>query len=139
MLKPTLVEHHPLVFHCLRYLLRIAAEGAAGDIVKHMQAIQSDGHDYLVDCEPGAYDCIYIDPMFPAHKSGARPGKELQILQLLTANQGIEAMFMKALDMDAQRVVVKRPVNAAVLADVRPSLSFREKTIRFDVYLAGTA
>ena len=82
-----------------------------------------------------AFDCVYLDPMFPAHKSGARPAKEMQILQALTRNRDIETCFELALSRARRRVVVKRPAKAPPLTEAKPDIVYREKSIRFDVYL----
>ena len=75
--------------------------------------------------------------MFPAHKSGAKPAKEMQILQALTDNSNIEACFELALARARKRVVVKRSAKAAPLGQHKPDLVQRAKTIRFDVYLTA--
>lgn len=81
------------------------------------------------------FDCVYIDPMFPERKSGAKPTKEIQLLQKLTENQDILNCFELALQKAANRVVVKRPAKAMTLTDRIPDLAYREKTVRFDIYL----
>lgn len=86
---------------------------------------------------PVDLDCIYLDPMFPSHKSSAKPAKEMQILQRLTDNRGIESVFELALAKAQKRVVVKRPAKAGNLAGIKPDIVYREKTIRFDVYLTA--
>ena len=91
--------------------------------------------DYLQTIARGKYDCIYLDPMFPQHKSNAKPGKEMQLLQKLTENLDIDACFDLALQKAGNRVVVKRPVRASPISLLKPDLSYREKTIRFDIYL----
>ena len=88
----------------------------------------NDNHDY---------ECIYLDPMFAAHKSGAKPAKEMQILQALTTNQDIESSFELALSKARKRVVVKRAAKAPPLAASKPDLVQRAKTIRFDIYLTS--
>ena len=75
--------------------------------------------------------------MFAARKSGAKPGKEMQVLQALTENLDLEACFERALETARKRVVVKRPARSAAFAAVAPDLVYREKTIRFDVYLTA--
>ena len=82
-----------------------------------------------------SFDCIYLDPMFPEHKSNAKSAKGLQILQKLTLNQDIETCFELALKKAGKRVVVKRPAKSQPISDLSPDLVYREKTIRFDVYL----
>ncbi|MCP4283565.1 MAG: class I SAM-dependent methyltransferase, partial [Gammaproteobacteria bacterium] len=73
--------------------------------------------------------------MFPTHKSSAKPAKEMQVLQALTDNVEIESCFDLALQKAHKRVVVKRPAKAATLTALKPDIVYREKTIRFDVYL----
>ena len=51
---------------------------------------------------------------FPAHKSTAKPAKEMQILQALTDNTDIESCFALALSKARKRVVVKRAARAAL-------------------------
>ena len=75
--------------------------------------------------------------MFPAHKSGAKPAKEMQILQALTDNSNIDACFELALAQARKRVVVKRAAKAAALELRKPDLVHRARTIRFDVYLTA--
>lgn len=92
--------------------------------------------DYLQTLENKSnFDCIYLDPMFPAHKSNAKPGKEMQLLQKLTENLDIEACFELALQKTDNRVVVKRPARAPAITVLKPDLCYREKTVRFDIYL----
>jgi len=83
------------------------------------------------------FDCIYLDPMFPDHKSGAKPAKEMQILQKLTGNLDIDDCFEKALERALKRVVVKRPAKSPTISSRKPDIIYREKTIRFDVYLTA--
>ncbi|MCP4188549.1 MAG: class I SAM-dependent methyltransferase, partial [Gammaproteobacteria bacterium] len=75
--------------------------------------------------------------MFPTHKSTAKPGKEMQLLQKLTNNLDIEACFELALLKADNRVVVKRPAKSRPFASRPADLTYREKTIRFDVYLTA--
>ncbi len=81
------------------------------------------------------FDCIYMDPMFPDRRSGAKPAKDMQLLQKLTENMDITHCFNLALDKATNRVVVKRPTRANTLTSKKPDFTYKEKTIRFDVYL----
>ena len=58
-------------------------------------------------------------------------------MQALTTNLDIESGFELALQKARKRVVVKRPAKAPALTAVQPDIVYREKTIRFDVYLTG--
>lgn len=133
----TLVEHNPLLASILEYSHALLAAIETESEVARRIAIRHANAAALL-AVPGAasdFDCIYLDPMFPAHKSGARPAKEMQILQAITANADIERCFELALAKALKRVVVKRPAKAPALTGQQPDLVYREKTIRFDVYL----
>ena len=122
-----------------RALEDLAACGQS-DLAQRLQLIETNARDFLAGLEPGhGFDCIYLDPMFPAHKSGAKPGKEMQILQALTVNVDVDRCFELALAQADHRVVVKRPARAPRLDARKPDLVVREKTVRFDVYLTHRA
>ncbi len=129
----TMLEQQPLIAHCVEFLLHIARDEDPASPCHRMRLVHGNGLDHLR--EGHGADACYLDPMFPAHKSGARPGKELQILQRLTENRDMEPLFDAALEAARQRVVVKRPLHAVPLAGRKPSLQYREKSVRFDVYL----
>ncbi|MDJ0834771.1 MAG: class I SAM-dependent methyltransferase [Gammaproteobacteria bacterium] len=131
----TMLEQNPLLHACLDYLLQVAQADSRDDVFQHLQLLRSNSLDYLQRAEGLCADCLYLDPMFPAHKSTARPGKDLQILQLLTTNLDIDELFRLALLKAGKRVVVKRPLHAPAINDNKPDLVYREKSIRFDVYL----
>ncbi len=135
--KVTMIEHDLLVYsistHSLECARSIKRSKAAADRIK---TIHADAFQFLQSLgEKERFDCIYLDPMFPPHHSSAKPASEMQILQYLTSNGDIDPCFRLALRKAAHRVVVKRPAKATPLADLAPDLIFREKSIRFDVYL----
>jgi 16S rRNA (guanine1516-N2)-methyltransferase len=120
------------ILSCSLHALKNTTQGA--DI--GLDLCHANAFEYLTsDAAPDRFDCIYLDPMFPAHKSTAKPGKELQILQAMTENLDIEASFQLAREKAAKRVVVKRPAKAECLSGIKPDFVHREKTIRFDVYM----
>ena len=124
---------HAVVAHGIECL---AADPERDAVAARMQCHLADSREFLESLAPATrFDCIYLDPMFPPHKSGARPGQELQRRQWLTGNAGIEACFELARDRARNRVVVKRPAKAPALVADDPDIVYREKTIRFDVYL----
>ncbi|MEM7562087.1 MAG: class I SAM-dependent methyltransferase [Pseudomonadota bacterium] len=133
----TLLEYNPLVFNIVDYStkcwMNLPLNHNGSLSAQHQTALT-----YLDQSESAdAYDCIYLDPMFPAHKSSAKPSKEMQILQVLTENLEIETSFEKSLERAKQRVVVKRPLKAEPLTRLKPDFCIREKTIRFDIYLTA--
>ena len=135
----TSIECNELVHKVSAYSLSCArtvkySEGAANRI----NMIHSDATEYLQNMsrlDKGSFDCIYLDPMFPLHKSSAKSAKGLQILQTLTLNQDIEKCFGLALQNAGKRVVVKRPAKSSPISSFSPDLIYREKSIRFDIYL----
>jgi 16S rRNA (guanine1516-N2)-methyltransferase len=132
-----MLEQNPLVYAIVAYSLnRLGATTAGSALANRLSIENTSALDYLsAHAEAKGYDCIYLDPMFPAHKSGAKPAKEMQILQALTGNIDIEICFETALQQAHKRVVVKRPAKAPTINALKPDLVYREKTIRFDVYL----
>ena len=133
----TCIEQNTLVHKISAYSLHCARA------IKHsamaancVEMVHADSADYLQNhAKSGVYDCIYLDPMFPDHKSSAKPAKGLQILQKLTHNQDIQTCFELALAKASKRVVVKSPAKSVALFENKADLVYRQKTIRFDVFL----
>ena len=133
----TLLEQNELVYAIVAYSLsRLATDQPGAAVAERILIEKTNASSYLQSSDANhEYDCIYLDPMFPRHKSGAKPAKEMQILQALTTNVEIDSCFELALQHARRRVVVKRPARAARISTLKPDLMYREKTIRFDVYL----
>ena len=130
-------EQNPLIYNCLNFLIKIARHDDAEEVYQRLKVINMNSADYLSEKDAGFADCLYLDPMFPAHKSSALPSKDLQILQILTDNLNVDELFELALQKARYRVVVKRPIHAKTLSDRKPDIVYKEKTIRFDVYLTN--
>ena len=131
----TLLEQNEQVYSVLSKSLDNARKQEhTENTVKRIKPLKINSLEYLNNLNQ-TFDCIYLDPMFPSHKSTAKPGKEMQLLQKLTANLDIDACFEIALTRAKNRVVVKRPAKARSISGLKPDLAYREKTIRFDVYL----
>ncbi len=135
----TLLEQNEVVFSVVSQSLANALlHKHTRDTANHIRALQINSLEFLNTLtSDSTYDCIYLDPMFPAHKSTAKPGKDMQLLQKLTHNIDIEACFELALLKAGNRVVIKRPVKSKPFTDRRVDMSYREKTIRFDVFLTA--
>ncbi len=84
-------------------------------------------------------DSIYVDPMFPLkRKSSALTRKPLRVLRDLAGDDEDAAELLQVCLRHARhRVVVKRPLRAASLGP-DPSLIYRGKLARYDVYLVST-
>ena len=131
----TLLEQNELVQAIVAFSLQqLAADPEKGELAQRLRIINAEALDYLNGLGEQSYDCIYLDPMFAAHKSGAKPAKEMQILQALTDNTAIESCFELALQHARKRVVVKRAAKAPTLTSLEPDMVQRAKSIRFDVY-----
>jgi len=140
-LRVTMLEQNELVYnigcHSLKCARSIKQVSAAAN---RIESIHTTSIDFLLaQKQPGTFDCIYLDPMFPDHKSTAKPAKEMQILQQLTQNQDIDECFKLALMNAGKRVVVKRPAKSGSISDLTPDLFYKTKTIRFDVYLTNNS
>ena len=135
----TMLERHQLLHAIIAHSIeQLALNPAGASIAQRMTLHQANARDFLQQGgDADSFDCIYLDPMFAAHKSGAKPTKDMQILQVLTENQDIESSFELALSRARKRVVVKRAAKAPTLTDLKPDLVQRAKTIRFDIYLTG--
>lgn len=135
----TMIEQNPLVQAIVAHsLAQLATDPAGAQIAARLNIEALDAKSYLQNLpEDHEFDCIYLDPMFPAHKSTAKPAKEMQILQALTDNTDIESCFSLALLKARKRVVVKRAARADSLGHQKPDLVQRAKTIRFDIYLTA--
>ncbi len=131
-------EQNPLIYSCLNFLIKIARHDEIDEVYQRLSVVNDNSVNYLSSKDAGFADCLYIDPMFPAHKSSALPAKDLQILQILTNNLDIEELFELSLQKAKYRVVVKRPIHAKTLSDKKPDITYKEKTIRFDVYLTNS-
>ena len=135
----TMLEQNPLLVKVLSASLENAGRCTrTASAASRITLKQCNSLDYLNTLDNRQnYDCIYMDPMFPERKSMARPSKELQILQKLTGNLAIDNCFELALQKAIYRVVVKRPLKAPCLTLEKPDFAYKEKSIRFDIYLTA--
>ena len=82
-----------------------------------------------------AYDVVYLDPMFPAGRRRASPGKEMVLLnRLLGSDDDADDLLQPALKLARHRVVVKRPRKAPDLGQKKPGWRLEGTCVRFDVY-----
>ena len=136
-----LCERHPVVFALLEDGVQRAAREAAGDselarIIDRMHLKRIDALGFLEKLHPGEMpDVIYLDPMFPARDKSAQVKKEMAIFQhLLDHETGTGNLLNAALGKARFRVVVKRPLHAAFLEDIKPGYSIKGSSTRFDIY-----
>ena len=137
--KLTLVEQSP-VLYCLIEdgIRRGLTEPASADALKNfINLVNADSILYMehMDRETRP-DVIYIDPMYPERKKSALVKKDMQILQhLLGKDENAAALLDTALECAGKRVVVKRPIHAETVGEIKPSTSISSKKTRYDVYV----
>lgn len=137
--RVTMLEQSEIVYSVTAESLQQALHSSRlSSAASNINSLNTNSLEYLSNMEANAgFDCIYLDPMFPTHKSTAKPTKDMQLLQKLTENLDIETCFELALEKAKNRVVVKRPLKSVPITSTQPDLVYREKTIRFDVYLTA--
>lgn len=130
----TMAERHPQIAALLqdahhRALLNTQTAAIA-------QRVHLTRHDALTAFSSGAWDVVYLDPMYPHTGKTALPQKEMQIFRDLTnGDPDADALLQPALTCARKRVVVKRPSKAPWLAGRQPSLELRGTQARYDIYL----
>ena len=81
-------------------------------------------------------DVVYLDPMYPPSGKSALPKKEMRILRRLVGDDADAGGLLEVARRVARaRVVVKRTPRASPLAPA-PTMSYRGKLARWDVYIA---
>ena len=135
----TMVERSPVLGALLKDGLERAMEDAlVGNILKEkIRLICGDTRTVLAMLPEKPYT-VYLDPMYPKRTGSALNKKEMRIIRSLVGDdQDSSLLLTSALQSAANRVVVKRPKEAAPLAGSPPSHEIRMKNNRFDVYLTG--
>lgn len=106
------------------------------ELAEQFQLIHGNSIDILQHWPHQAVEAIYLDPMFPHRKKSALVKKEMRVFQnLLGTDADADSLLSPALKLATQRVVVKRPNSAEVLAGQSPDMAITSKKHRFDVYL----
>lgn len=122
--RVTLVERHPMA----SALAQDLARRSGLEVVSRC----ADGFDVLG--EGRCYDVVYLDPMFPARRKGALPGKRMQFLAALTTPdpRPLESWLDAAIAVARRRVVLKRRSKDPVCR--APDWQITGRTVRYDVY-----
>lgn len=129
------LERSPLLYALLEDAHRRAAIEPPSWLARWPTLAHADATAWLARAEPGAFDVIYIDPMFEAPRRKARPQKALDWLhRLLGADTDAARLLAVARGVAGRRCVVKQHARADALAPA--DLSFGSKSVRYDVYLA---
>lgn len=132
------LERHPI----LAALLADAMERAGSDeslrkAIDRIDLHQGNVRDWL-SCHGRVFDAAVFDPMFPLRRKDAQVKKEMRVLhRLLGADADTDAPeTLASLLRHVRRcVVVKRPLHAPWIGNLKPARSLRGRSTRFDVYL----
>ena len=129
-----LFEKDPVIYLLLKDALRRAADDPEiHDIAARMKCTESDSRTALGSITEKP-DIVYLDPMFPARQKSGLVKKKFQLLHLLEKPCTDEKDMMDAaFGADPGKIIIKRPLKAAAMADVRPSYSLSGRTVRYDV------
>lgn len=131
----TLFEQNPVISALLKDALRRAKKHPElKAIVERMHLIEGDSIEGMGRL-PFTPDIIYLDPMFPARQKTGLINKKLQLIQKLEQPCFNEAGLLEAaFAAHPGKIVVKRPLKGAVLAERQPNYSIKGKAIRYDVF-----
>lgn len=137
----TLVEQSPVLYTLIEDGIRRGlVNAAAASILRNfMNLVHADSVSYMRNMDRQSRpEVIFIDPMYPERKKSALVKKDMQILQrLIGKDENASQLLKSALECATGRVVVKRPVHAAPVNDIKPGTSISSKKTRYDVYLVN--
>lgn len=134
--KVTMLERSPILHALLKDGLE-RAQQAEWFSEMTLDLIEIDAIKYLeqLSDEP---DVIYLDPMYPNDDKSALAKKEMRVLREIVGDDNdAEKLLSASIKHARNRVVVKRPRHAPTIDAREPSLIFKGKSSRFDVYLAA--
>lgn len=124
-----LLEKHPLVYATVKYAID-QLEGSRAS--QRMNLIHRDSIEFL-DSIPKGNNIFYLDPMF-SRSSKSKVKKEMQLLQKINPPElDIELFLQKAL-AKGTKVILKRPINAPPLINLKPHHTIKGSKIKFSIY-----
>lgn len=134
-----LCERHPVVLALLEDGLRRARQWPAlAPVIGRMHLVAGDAAAYLDSTAAVVPDVVVLDPMFPERGKSALVKKPMRLFHgLVGTDPDADGLLGRAMAKARRRVVVKRPLHAPALGGLTPSLSYKGKAVRFDVYLTG--
>ena len=139
----TLIERSPVLAALLADTLAAARSGLLGPAAvataERLELLVGDAAQLLTGAAVAPAGVVYLDPMFDGVSGSAAPPKGMAVLRRLFAEDEQDlaeesALLRAARATAAKRVVVKRALRAAPLAQVPPSGSLRGRTVRYDLY-----
>jgi len=136
-----MLERNPTSFalleNGLQRLQQVEDNHQLQEISKKLSLQNIDAAEFLKSTEQ-TFDVIYLDPMFSqeGQKKSAKVKKEMAFFHQTVGNdEDSDCLLDLAFTKVRKRIVVKRHKNAPYLNDKKPTLEFKGKTNRFDVYI----
>jgi len=119
-------ESNPLMFALL-------SDGLNRSSINNITLYKKDALNFI---KTSPCEVIYIDPMYPATKKSAKNNKQMALLQCFVGHQSkmAEELFIQARNSQAKKIVIKRPVKATYVNNIKPTSQVIGKAARFDVY-----
>lgn len=133
--RVTLFERNPVIASMLQDAVeRARIDPELFEAASRMRVVRGDSAIALRGLsEP--VDVVYLDPMFPERTKSAAVKKKFQLLHRLESPCEDERELLDAaFAARPRKVVVKRPLKAPCLADVRPDHVLRGKAVRYDCF-----
>ncbi len=134
----TMYEQNAVIAVLLKDALRRAGKNPAlKDIISRMRLIEGNSIELMqrLNFTP---DIIYLDPMFPARQKTGLVNKKLQLIQKLEQPCFDEKELLDAaMKIRPEKIIIKRPLKGAFLADTEPDYSVKGKAIRYDCVICG--
>lgn len=129
-----LFEQDAVIAALLKDALRRAREDERlCGIVTRMHLTEGNSIELMPQIEEKP-EIVYLDPMFPPRKKSGLIQKKLQLIQKLEQPCADEKeLFDAAAALHPKKIIIKRPLNGALLADQKPSYTVKGKAIRYDV------
>lgn len=131
--KLILVEYNRTIYELLEDGLRRGLEDPdISHIVSRMNAINGNSID-IIESKEFNPDIIYLDPMFPTRKKSGLIKKKFQIMQELENPTDMEIELLEAaINFRPRKIIIKRPLKAQSLGDIKPTYSIEGSVIRYD-------
>lgn len=135
-----LLERDPIIFKLLEDGFSRARRSSSRRVVESIERMSLSEGDFLkTNFKNGAWDTVYLDPMFPKARKSALVKKDMQALQTLLSDDGSASQMLEhAKRLAKNRVVVKRGKSSPFLSEYDPDIQYTGTSNRFDVYLSGT-
>ena len=114
-------------------MIRAEVDPRLSEIVGRMHLTEGDSLELMpqLSVQP---EIVYLDPMFPPRRKSGLIHKKLQLIQKLEQPCADEAeLFEAAVSHRPKKIIIKRPLNGAPLADRKPGYTIKGKAIRYDV------